>query len=339
MPFRIDSFKGSAAVQAMHPSARSGYLYLLSQQWQSDDGTISGDALDLAEESGLGDELWRLHGPRILRKFEPVDGQPGRLRNVVCHREWLEAKQIFDAGQSQRDELSRKRREAGLRGNAKRWGSQKGIFATDEDSQQDRNRIANDRYTGTGTVTGTEGESAPAAQPPDAPQRDWPMLNCARWLLETCGIPVTFPNQQAVSAGIGALSRQRGSPTHSAAAQLCALARDALREGIPVDRFWFEDAKWRRGETAKPAHPKIKPFDAIGQLASQIEQLHGFDCGYDPVAMVEKAKAGGVFDGRSAKPEEVTERLRQVNATREKIERSKTNARTTPETRAGAAPA
>lgn len=173
---------------------------------------------------------------------------------------------------------------------------------------------------------GGEGKSAPPAPPaPDGPESDWPVLNCARWLLETCGIPVTFPNQQAVSAGIGALSRQRGSPTHSAAAQLCALARDALREGIPVDRFWFEDAKWRRGETAKPAHPKIKPFDTIGQLASQIEQLHGFDCGYDPVAMVEKAKAGGVFDGRSAKPEEVTERLRQVNATREKIERSKGN--------------
>ena len=42
MPFRIDAFKGSPAVQAMHPSARSGYLYLLTYAWQTDDCTISG---------------------------------------------------------------------------------------------------------------------------------------------------------------------------------------------------------------------------------------------------------------------------------------------------------
>src|ERR1700678_549405 len=95
MPFRIDAFKGSPAVQAMHPCARIGYLYLLARAWQTDDCTVSSDALQLAEDSGLGDELWALHSPRILRKFEAVNGN-GRLRNQVCFEEWSEAKRIYE---------------------------------------------------------------------------------------------------------------------------------------------------------------------------------------------------------------------------------------------------
>jgi hypothetical protein len=155
MPFKIDAFRASAAVAAMHPAARIGFVYLLTAQWQSEDSTISADPLDLAEESGIGDELWALHGPRILRKFAPVDGQPGRLRNDVCYEEWLEAKRIFEEGQAHREEVSRKRAEAGRIGNAKRWGSQTEGFATNQPSQPNPNEIANDRLTGTGTGTGT----------------------------------------------------------------------------------------------------------------------------------------------------------------------------------------
>jgi hypothetical protein len=96
MPFQIDRFKASPSVRAMHPAARIGYLYLLACQWQSADCSIPSDPLTLAEMSELGDELWAAHGPRILRKFEPVNGD-GTLRNAVCYGEWLEAKRIFDA--------------------------------------------------------------------------------------------------------------------------------------------------------------------------------------------------------------------------------------------------
>lgn len=95
MPFRIGAFKSSPAVQAMHSSARSGYLYLLACCWQTEDCTIPSDPILLAEMSGMGDELWALHGPRILRKFHEVDGTD-RLRNDVCHQEWLDAKAVFD---------------------------------------------------------------------------------------------------------------------------------------------------------------------------------------------------------------------------------------------------
>lgn len=96
MPFHIDRFRGSPDVQAMHPVARIGYLYLLASAWQTDDCTISSDSLDLASLSGLGDELWAQYSPRIMRKFEAVD-ETGRLRNAVLFQEWKEAKRIFEA--------------------------------------------------------------------------------------------------------------------------------------------------------------------------------------------------------------------------------------------------
>ena len=67
----------------MEPVARYGYLELLLTQWQSEDCSISGDPLDLAEASALGDRLWEKHSARILRNFEPLlDGRrrdPGRV--------------------------------------------------------------------------------------------------------------------------------------------------------------------------------------------------------------------------------------------------------------------
>lgn len=98
MPFHIDKFRGSPEVQAMHPTARAGYLYLLASAWQSPDCTISSDPLDLSAESGLGEELWDKYRPRILRKFEDIAG--GKLRNYVLYAEWSEAKRIFEARQA-----------------------------------------------------------------------------------------------------------------------------------------------------------------------------------------------------------------------------------------------
>ena len=107
MPFRIDAFKASPAVRAMHPAARAGYLYLLACAWQTEDCTIPLDALMLADMSELGDELWALHGERIVRKFEQIEGR--KLRNAVLFEEWKEAKRVFEA-----------RREAANRTNSAR---------------------------------------------------------------------------------------------------------------------------------------------------------------------------------------------------------------------------
>lgn len=96
MPFHIDAFKSSPGVRAMHPAARSGYLYLLAYAWQTDDCSIPSDPLELAEISELGDELWQTYGPRILRKFTTIEAT-GRLQNEKLLEEWNEAKRVFDA--------------------------------------------------------------------------------------------------------------------------------------------------------------------------------------------------------------------------------------------------
>lgn len=110
MPFHIDRFKASPAVQAMHPVARIGYLYLLACSWQSEDCTIPADDDTLAELSGLGYELWAEHSTRILRKFVALDG---KLRNPSCYEEWREAKRIYEARQ---DSAKRTNTERSLNG-------------------------------------------------------------------------------------------------------------------------------------------------------------------------------------------------------------------------------
>ena len=97
MPFHIDRFKGSPAVQAMPHESKMAYWYLLSAAWQTDDCTLSSDPLDLAEKSGLGDERWAILGPRILRKFDILEN--GRLRNPASFEQWQEAKRIHEARQ------------------------------------------------------------------------------------------------------------------------------------------------------------------------------------------------------------------------------------------------
>jgi hypothetical protein len=141
MPFKIDAFKGSPAVQAMHPAARIGYLYLLSCAWQTEDCTIPCDHLDLAEMSGLGDDLWVQHSVRILRKFEDVGN--GRLRNPVVYGEWKEAKRIFESRQHAADRTNKIR-------------SPQAITTVTVGAPS--------RSADTGTGTGTE------ANPPIAPQ-------------------------------------------------------------------------------------------------------------------------------------------------------------------------
>jgi len=98
MPFHIDRFMGSREVQAMHPAAKLGYIYLLASCWQSKDCTTSSDPIDLATASSLGDELWAVHGPRIMRKF--VDVGEGRVRNEVLLSEWTEAKKVYEKRKS-----------------------------------------------------------------------------------------------------------------------------------------------------------------------------------------------------------------------------------------------
>ena len=126
IPFHIDRFMASLTVQAMHPAARWGYWCLITRQWQSEDCSISADPLDLAELSGLGDQLWAEHGSRIVRKFAPLED--GRLRNPVCYDEWLEAKRVYDKRREAADRTNKMRPEpSGLEGETYRENARKTI--------------------------------------------------------------------------------------------------------------------------------------------------------------------------------------------------------------------
>ncbi len=142
MPFHIDRFRGSPEVQAMHPIARCGYIYLLSSQWQTSDCVLPDDPDSLAALSGLGDELWGQYGPRILRKFG-TDEQ-GRLCNHVLKKEWDEARRVFEA----RSASARRTNE--VRSPSRSPSSDSTVTG------RESSRSA-DTITGTGTGTGTLG--------------------------------------------------------------------------------------------------------------------------------------------------------------------------------------
>jgi len=114
MPFHIDAFKSSPGVRAMHPAARSGYLYLLAFAWQTEDCAIPSDPVELAEISELGDELWAEHAPKILRKFVKVEATD-KLRNQKLFSEWTEAKRVFDARSASAERTNTKRSPHGQR--------------------------------------------------------------------------------------------------------------------------------------------------------------------------------------------------------------------------------
>jgi uncharacterized protein YdaU (DUF1376 family) len=158
MPFKIDAFKSSPAVIAMHPAARAGYLYLLTFAWQTEDCTVPNDQMELAEISGLGDELWALHGPRILRKFEVLEN--GRLRNAACFEEWSAAEQVFMANDGKNGKISENRSRAGKLGAERRWVNGKSGNAIEDDgksavlpSKSDGKPMAKHGLTGTVTIT------------------------------------------------------------------------------------------------------------------------------------------------------------------------------------------
>lgn len=62
------------------------------------------DPLELAEISGLGDELWGIHGPRILRKFDLLES--GRLRNAICFEDWSRARMTYEKRSSAADKTN-----------------------------------------------------------------------------------------------------------------------------------------------------------------------------------------------------------------------------------------
>ena len=164
MPFHIDRWRGSAHVQAMRAAARAGYLYLLAAAWQSEDCSLPADDEELQVLSGLRDDEWQEHGPRILRRF--TKRADSRFENKVLVLEWEKARNLVRQNAPSPEELHVVRSEAGKAGNAKRWGNRKAIandrICDESESQGDRKPSLTRTLTRTGTETGKQ-KQAPSS--------------------------------------------------------------------------------------------------------------------------------------------------------------------------------
>jgi hypothetical protein len=249
MPFHIDKFRGSPEVQAMHPAGRLGYLYLLASSWQTDDCTVSADPFDLATESGLGDELWALYGPRILRKFSAVEAE--RLRNQVLFVEWSETKRVWEEKQmtpEQKSDLAKKRRDAGIVGNERRWSLHRKAKQVETKASQnsapsdgeDGKRIANDRLTGTETIKEPTLSPAPSENVEDVgPIVAQIVVAHPRSRLRNWGLDdVPYSDQVATLQAVDAEAKRGGIPRCEAAVLILGWV-EAITKAVPAAEWKF----------------------------------------------------------------------------------------------------
>lgn len=167
MPIYIQRLKSNPYVIAMHPAAVTGYLWLVMEQWQSEDCTLTNNVKELKIMSGLG-MYWADYGDEILDRFSSVDGD--RLRNDFCYELWMEAKAKYEEGQLQYEALREQRSTAGKIGADKRWQTHGVSIAKDSRAiagakQVDSKPIAKDGLTDTYTETNTSKELLLASHP------------------------------------------------------------------------------------------------------------------------------------------------------------------------------
>lgn len=113
MPIYIQRLKSNPYVIAMHPAAVTGYLWLVMEQWQSEDCTLTNNVKELKIISSLG-MYWADYADEILDRFGSVNGD--RLRNDTCYELWMEAKAKYEEGQLQYEALKEQRSRYGKHG-------------------------------------------------------------------------------------------------------------------------------------------------------------------------------------------------------------------------------
>jgi uncharacterized protein YdaU (DUF1376 family) len=83
-----------------------------------------------------------------------------------------------------------------------------------------------------------------------ARQSDFHPTQYAANLMEAIGMPHTQANLRVVASAITAEAKTKGgeSPMSAAFDSLLDKAKAATDEGVVIDKFWFEDRKWMRGQ-------------------------------------------------------------------------------------------
>jgi hypothetical protein len=159
--------------------------------------------------------------------------------------------------------------EQGLIGRIAKWGRHQKVdhpslsklkdYFTRESIENRREELSKPRESlaldqGSGIKdqgTGIKGHASPRT-PPDQTTlsqseripADLHPLQYASRLLQELGMPETKGNNTIVSASISALVRE-GRSAPAAYEFLLAKAKDERDEGADLNKFWFEDSKWR----------------------------------------------------------------------------------------------
>jgi len=107
-------------------------------------------------------------------------------------------------------------------------------------------------------------------------------LSLAMGLLERIELPATKGLMQVVAASIEVVGKSRGL-THAAATDLLLeKARTARRAGVRVDRFWFEDGKYREDEHGRSVNQaEQRQSDAVRNTARGVGRALGIVPGGD----------------------------------------------------------
>jgi len=90
------------------------------------------------------------------------------------------------------------------------------------------------------------------------PENFHPLQHAAR-LAEMIGLPQTTTNMRTVSEAIRSEAQFTGRTMEAICETLAAKIRDDRDEGIPIDKFYFEDAKWRNGNGKQSSAAQARP--------------------------------------------------------------------------------
>jgi hypothetical protein len=269
MPLYVDRWRGSPAVRAMHPAARSGYLELLLEQWQTEECALSTDPLTLAEKSGLGTKLWRAYGETILRNFITVTVSITEMyRNESLHKEWLAASRIHEARRNaaQATNTVRKPRRSPL-------GKEDGENTVTARSQAHTNSPLQEQSV---TATGTRGEEPPTPitvtvelepETSSIPE-GLSSLQYAHFVLENAAIAAGHQMRLKMADAIDLLAKSERVKKSIATERMLERVLASQARGETVNGFWIEDGKWK--PTATKADIEREAFLAGGQDAQTV---------------------------------------------------------------------
>lgn len=102
---------------------------------------------------------------------------------------------------------------------------------------------------------------------------DLPPMQLARGMCEELCFPATTANMMRVAAAIEALAREKRTTFQATYSYLLHSARTARDRGENVDKFWFEDAKWRQNGKLNKQQEREDRLDAIARkLAKESTQ-------------------------------------------------------------------